>query len=232
MKLGPRMKEYESVTKSILMNKTPAILRIDGKAFHTWTKGMKLPFDERMVVLMGHTMKTLVNEIQGAVFAYAQSDEISILLRNYDSVDTESWFGGKIQKMVSVAASIATASFNDHIVRCYPTDGFKLAYFDARISNIPHFEVCNYFIWRQQDAIRNSIRSLGHAVLGHKKIQGVNNTSVMNMMKDRGVDWYDLPPHLQRGYCYQRGQENVDLLIPTFVDIRDYVDIHVCPTIT
>lgn len=230
--LGDRMKDYENITRNRLMRRTPVIIRIDGKAFHTFTKGLKRPFDEVLGDAMELTTFKLVSNIQGAVFGYTQSDEISILLQDWASFETDAWFDNNIQKMVSVAASMATAYFNG----CYqhPTSQ-NPAMFDARIFNIPREEVCNYFIWRQQDATRNSVQMLSQSMFSHNELQGLNNSKLQDkMMLEKNVNWNDLPT------CWKRGRAVVELEVggvpsrvkfmdknpPIFTVDRNYVERH------
>ncbi|MFW6122346.1 MAG: tRNA(His) guanylyltransferase Thg1 family protein, partial [Petrotogales bacterium] len=169
--LGDRMKtNYESVSQTKLLRRTPVIIRLDGKAFHTFTKGMKRPFDENLIQCMTTTTRNLVENIEGCEFGYTQSDEISLLLTDYKKFETQAWFDYKVQKIVSVAASMCTAYFNRIFFKNY---GFgKPAFFDARVFSIPKEEVVNYFIWRQQDATRNSIQMVGQSVFSHKELHG------------------------------------------------------------
>lgn len=224
--LGDRMKRYEDAYRYKFMRRTPIIIRLDGKAFHTWTKGLDRPFDESFVSIMAHTTKFVVDNIQGASFAYTQSDEISILLRDYDTVTTEAWFDNNLQKMVSVAASLATAKFNNLAEATY--EGQPLAMFDARAFTLPKDEVINYFIWRQQDAVRNSIRSVATHYLGHTRCHGLNNQEVQDllMQMDIPVNWNDLPIHCKRGIAYNSLSREVDALIPVFTQSRDYIGLH------
>jgi tRNA(His) guanylyltransferase len=224
--LGDRMKEYEDAYRTKLPRRMPVIIRLDGKAFHTWTKGLDLPFDDTFMGMMAATTKYLVDNIQGAVFAYTQSDEISILLRNYDTVTTDPWYDNNIQKMVSVASSLATGRFNQ-LCNEYLEDP-KLAFFDARVFLLPKEEVVNYFVWRQQDATRNSIRAVAHHFLGHQAILGKNNNEVQDMLMamDVPVNWNDYAIHKKRGYCYNSLSKEVDQHIPIFSASRDYVGLH------
>jgi tRNA(His) guanylyltransferase len=231
--LGDRMKRYEGITQTKLMNRTPVIIRLDGKAFHTFTRGLQKPFDQLLNDAMVKTMHALCESIQGAVLGYTQSDEISILLQDWASFETDGWYDYKIQKMVSVAASIATATFNAAFQ--HPTKK-TLALFDARIFNLPFEEVNNYYIWRQQDATRNSINSLAQSLFSHKELQGLNVSQVQDlMMLQRGINWNDIPTHFKRGACTTMVAEVdeikkvvtmpllVDLEIPIFTQNRDYV---------
>ena len=224
--LGDRMKKYEDVSRIKLMRRTPVIIRLDGKAFHTWTKGLDRPFDDTFISIMANTTKFVCDNIQGAVFAYCQSDEISILLRDYDSITTEAWFDNNLQKMVSVSASLATAQFNK-----LAADAFEdpnLAFFDSRMFTLPKDEVTNYFIWRQQDAVRNSIRAVATHYLGHKQCHGKSNSEVQDMLMqmDVPVNWNDTPIHKKRGLCYNSTSKKIDAYIPVFSEMRDYVEVH------
>lgn len=232
--LGDRMKRYESITQTKLMNRTPVIIRLDGKAFHTFTRGLQKPFDIHLNSAMVVTMENLCANIQGAVLGYTQSDEISILLQDWASFETDGWYDYKIQKMVSVAASIATATFNAAFT--HPVKDI-LALFDARIFNVPFEEVNNYFVWRQQDATRNSINSLAQSLFSHKELQGLNVSQVQDrMMLERNVNWNDVPTRFKRGVCTRMLVEVdeikktvqmplvSDFEIPIFTQNRDYVE--------
>ena len=205
-----RMKKYEYVTRTYLTTRTPAILRVDGRAFHTLTRGFKRPFDEILAGAMQDTMKYLCENIQGCVLGYTQSDEITLVLVDYKTLETSAWFDYNIQKCVSVSASMATLAFNkffkerneswwfdltDKWVKSgmtkntfFPDSDIELyskrslaisqkgAMFDARVFNIPKEEVCNNILWRQQDAIRNSIQMVGHANFSEKQMHGKNTS--------------------------------------------------------
>lgn len=215
--LGDRMKNYEDVTRFKLSNKSYILARIDGNAFHTYTKGLERPFDEALIDDMDETAKYLCNKIQNVKFAYVQSDEISLLLHE-EGQDTQPWFGNGIQKMASIAASKATAKFNNLRLQrrmemlfkhsfstiSAPIDelhrrakefiaGEKLAEFDARFWTVPSaIEVYNYFLWRQQDAEKNSISSCAQNIFGHKALEGKNGLVKKEMMLERGFNWEQL----------------------------------------
>lgn len=165
--LGDRLKGfYENRTRFYLPRKTYSILRIDGKTFHNWTKGLKRPFDPWLMDIMDETTKELCSKIQGSVFAYTQSDEINILIIDFDpsgkKLTTAAWFDGNIQKMSSVGASLTTAIFNNIILEQYDDDYIRdhgFATFDARVFTIPDpIEVYNLFVWRQQDNYKNAVQ--------------------------------------------------------------------------
>lgn len=194
--IGDRMKDlYESRTRYMLPRRTFTIIRLDGKAFHSYTRGLKEPFDDQLMTDMDETAKFLCSGIQGAKFAYVQSDEISILLTDFDKIETDAWFDGCIQKMCSVSASMATGEFN----RLRPSWG-RLAFFDSRVFTIPYqTEVENYFIWRQQDCTRNSITAVAQSLYSHKELEGKNGDQKQEMVFQKGINWNDYAPKYKRG---------------------------------
>ncbi len=228
--LGDTMKQYESVPKLFLMRKTPVIIRLDGKAFHSFTKGFDRPFDEIMIQSMWETAKYLCQNIQGCKIAYVQSDEISLLLTDYDDIKTEAWFGYNVEKMTSISASMATLAFNNSYTTIVNDKYNKLvespseedkknvesidkkfnnyfkkintALFDSRVANYPLHEVINYFIWRQQDATRNAIQMVGQANFSHSQLQGKNCNEIQEMLwQEKGINFNNLPTYQKRGAC-------------------------------
>lgn len=239
--LGDRMKKYECVTKTHLMARTPVIIRLDGKAFHTFTKKIneqndpslkKGPFSHHLHWIMNQTMRDLGVEIQNCKFGYTQSDEISLLLTDWNKLTTDQWFGGNIQKIVSVSASIATASFNYYFSHLFSSVS-GVAHFDSRVFNLPKEEVTNYFIWRQQDTTRNSINMLGQHYFSHKQLHGKNVSQVQDMlMKEHDINWNDLETWKKRGSCFHTNlplqedgsREPIIDEIPIFTQDREFVD--------
>jgi tRNA(His) guanylyltransferase len=236
--LGDRMKMfYEGITRNFLPRRTNTIIRVDGKAFHTFTKGLKRPFDKDLIHCMQYTAYQMCKNLQGAKLAYTQSDEISIWLTDYDNLQTDAWFGGNIQKMASLASSIATAHFNDEFGRLGYIE--KLAMFDARVFTIPELdEVINYFVWRQQDASRNSVQMVARSLYSHKECENKNGSQLQDMIVEKGQNWNDFPTHQKRGSCVLRVKKPVitddgDLLprmgwgidteIPIFTQNREYI---------
>ena len=227
--LGTRMKTfYEAIPKTYLMRRTPVAIRIDGKAFHTFTRGFQKPFDEVFGNAMVRTMEHLCRNIQGCVFGYTQSDEITLILIDYQTLNTCAWFDYKVQKMCSIAASMATMAFNkyfyenayqvrpddvrlpDHEEAIYKSVLYKAAekgaMFDARVFNIPKEEVCNLIYWRQVDATRNSIQMVGQANFSHSELQGCSCSVIQDMLHEqRGINWNNYPTRWKRGVaCYRR----------------------------
>ena len=199
------MKEYyESRTKLLLPRRTYTLIRLDGKAFHTYTKGLETPFDDKLISDMDETAKYLCKNIQGAKFAFVQSDEISILLTDFDKLQTDAWFDGNIQKITSISASIATAKFNE----LRPN---KIAIFDSRVFTIPsNTEVENYFIWRQQDTVRNSISSVAQSLYSSKELHKVNVSDMQELCFKKGVNWNDFAKKKKRGRLIIKEYYNKD----------------------
>ena len=222
--LSTRMKEYyENRTRITLPRRTYTIIRIDGKAFHTYTRGLKRPFDEGLMSDMDNTAIYLCKNIMGAKFAFVQSDEISILLTDFDQLGTEMWFDGNIQKMTSVAASMATSKFNQLRWCRYFNERYnntpdefgwewvmdatklKLAEFDSRVFTIPSkTEVANMMIWRQQDTVRNSISSVAQSLYSHRQLNGKNTNDMQEMIFQKGINWNDYAPKYKRGRFIQK----------------------------
>ena len=211
--LGTRMKTfYEQVPKTRLVRRMPVAIRIDGKAFHTFTRGFQKPFDEVLGNSMVKTMEYLCQNIQGCVFGYTQSDEITLILIDYQKLTSSAWFDYEVQKMCSIAASMATMAFNkffaneveawhfDHIMfpgefgcdaidpadekldTVYQNAILKGAMFDARVFNIPKEEACNLVYWRQLDAARNSVQMVGQANFSHSELQGCSCNKIQDML--------------------------------------------------
>lgn len=221
--LGKRMKEqYEMRTRTYLPRRTYTIIRLDGKAFHTFTRGMKRPYDEDFIKWMNETTKYLCENIQGCQLAYTQSDEISLLLTDFDKPTTDAWFDGQVQKMVSIAASLATGKFNKlraldvmNIGKSESSDAetfimdslydMELAFFDARVYTIPDpIEVENYFIWRQKDAVRNSISMHAQSLYSHKELHGKSQKDMHEMIHDKKENWNNLPDGFKRGRTFKK----------------------------
>lgn len=192
--LGDRMKAYEYVTRQVLPRRTHTIIRVDGRAFHSYLRGAARPYDEQFMADMDHVAEALCDEISGAAFAYTQSDEISVLVTDFGSLGTEPWFAGVVAKQISIAASVATAELNAR------RPG-KRALFDARAFTIPdRQEVANYFLWRQRDAVRNSISMAAQAKFSAKKLHGVSTGGMQELLwAEHGINWNDYPDACKRG---------------------------------
>lgn len=250
--LGDRMKGYENIERRFLMRKVPMIIRLDGKAFHSFTRGFKKPFDNILIESMWDTAKYLCENIMGCKLAYVQSDEISLLITDYDSINTEAWFDKNIQKITSVSASMATLAFNksfserintidiekySDFINIYKKREFT-ALFDSRAFNIPKEEVCNAFIWRQQDATRNAIQMMGRAYFSHKSLQKKSCNEIQEMLfQEKNINFNNIPTYQKRGACVikehydkdgtQRSKWVIDKDIPIFTSDRLYIEKYI-----
>lgn len=227
--LANRMKEYEKRNQYYLQKRTPVAIRVDGRSFHTFTKGFKRPFDDILMKSMQETAKYMCENIQGAKLAYVQSDEITIILTDYDTLETDCWFNYRTDKLCSISASMATMAFNKYFAENvaneileYKTSMVpqcveiqqeikeyhnilraavnKGAMFDARCFNIPKEEVTNLIYWRQLDATRNSIQMVGQANFSHKELQNKTCNMIQDMLHEqKGINWNDYPTVCKRG---------------------------------
>lgn len=262
--LGDRMKGfYEDRYRIYLTRRMPVIIRVDGNAFHTFTRGLDRPFDADFMEIMQKTCLSLCQNIQGCVGGYVQSDEISLLLVDYQTIESDAWFDYNLQKITSLAAARATAVFNYQVAetvkeceammqQSFETgdekywDKYNLwcpkqfrAIFDARAFNVPKEEVCNYFIWRQKDATRNSIQSAGQAQFSHKELNGKSQSDIQEMLFQKGINWNDYTIPEKRGSFVRRytetiGKEDGTLIVrhpwciddemPILTEDRNYID--------
>lgn len=252
--LAQRMKDYESVSKIKLMKRCPVIIRMDGKAFHTFTRGFQKPFDEVLSKSMQETMKYLCENIQGCVLGYTQSDEISLVLIDYKKLNSSAWFDYNGQKICSIAASMTTMAFNKCFMRNVTQYGMNLIYnyrydvetekkyiatlnnavekgamFDARCFNLSKEEVTNNIYWRQLDATRNSIQMLGQVNFSHEELQDKSCNDIQDMlMVKKGINWNNLPTYQKRGSCCIKDPTSswiIDKEIPIFKNEgRDYIE--------
>ena len=274
--LGDRMKGYEKVSRFYLTKKMPLIIRLqlDGKAFHTFTRGFQCPFDDIFIKSMQETAKYLCENIQNVKCSYQQSDEISLLLVDYENINTAAWFDYQVQKMCSIAASMATLAFNrafdekveqenmsleveamfpsfpdtdyikklDNIYKAHEKAFLKGAMFDARCFSLPKEEVCNYFIWRQNDCVRNSIQMVAQANFSHKQLQNKSCNELQEMLwQEKNINWNDFEIVKKRGSCCTKtgkhtvvdmktGEQKerliweIDKEIPIFTQDRNYIE--------
>ena len=249
--LGIRMKEnYEKPAQTKLIRRTPVAIRIDGKAFHTFTKGFQKPFDSVLMASMQETTKYLCEHIQGCIFGYTQSDEITLILVDYDRLETCAWFDYEVQKLCSISASITTMAFNNAFreqsakwamgysdphddfyykyCKIY-NDAFNKAMFDARCFNIPKEEVTNLIYWRQLDATRNSIQMVGRAFYSHKELYGLSCNEIQNkLLTEKNINWNDYPTICKRGSACLKNEEGkwfIDTEMPILKgENRNYID--------
>lgn len=200
--LGDRMKRYEAAAERHLTRRVPVVVRVDGRAFHTYTRGAERPFDSRIIEAMFCGARALAAAMQGFVVGYVQSDEASFMLTDRATLATEPWFGYDHSKVVSISASTMTAAFNSR-VRDMGERGSPLcralATFDARAFSVPLDDAANYFLWRMRDWERNSVQMLAGAHFSHAELQGKNVPAMHEMLHGKGVNWADLPAQLRSG---------------------------------
>ena len=224
--LDDRMKNaYENRYRMHLPDRIPVIIRLDGKAFHSFTRGLKKPFDALFIKTMQDTMEYLCSNIQGCKFGYVESDEISLCLWNWSRNESDAWFGNNLQKMVSISASMAGVAFNRYwdknvaeYLSAYESDVTEeedkyrtiiknkaemlMPVFDSRAFIIPAAEVHNYFVWRQNDCMRNSIQGLAQSFYSEREIHRINTSKLQNkMFSEKGVNWNDYSVVERRGTC-------------------------------
>ena len=230
--LAKRMKDYEIRDRYFLQKRIPVAIRVDMRAGHTFTKGFERSFDKVFMKSMQETAKYMCENIGNAKFAYVQSDEITIILVDYDTLETDCWFNYRIDKLCSVAASMATMAFNkfftknvnyfemthehDDTINEYCTTlvnaAEKGAMFDARCFNIPKEEVANLIYWRQLDATRNSIQMVGQANFSHSELQGKSCNMIQDMLlTQKDINWNDFPVPCKRGTACRKVTREVNI---------------------
>ena len=196
--LGDRMKWYEKRYSHQVMPMIPVLARVDGRSFSRFTRNLARPYDERLIQLMVGTTKFLVEETN-ACCGYTQSDEISLVWLTEDP-NAELFFGGKLSKMISVVGSLATAWFNHNLADCLPEKAGQLPVFDNRVWEVPvMYEAANYFVWREQDATRNSVSMAARSVYSHNECHGKDSSELQEMLFQKDINWNDYPRHFKRG---------------------------------
>lgn len=211
------MKRYEEPTRFVLPRRTYTIIRVDGKAFHSWTRGLAKPYDNDMIHCMDMAAVALCEQVSGAQFAFVQSDEISVLAVDFLDINTQPWFDGNLQKWASVGASVATMAFNNTVMSYLTQSGDMApnkilqkqpnALFDARVYTIPDpIEVENYFVWRQQDAERNSVMMLARAHYSHKQLAGKKRADQHELIHKAGDNWAKHPVRFKHGAVVRKAR--------------------------
>lgn len=209
MDISDRMKGYEQVWDIRMPARLPVIIRLDGNSFSKLTKkmGFDKPYDVAFRGYMARTTKAVLEYCSGAVIGYTQSDEISILLNNFTSLESEPFLANRIQKLTSLTASIAASAFNYCLD---PVETKNLAAFDCRVFVLPESEVNNYFLWRQQDAFRNCVSSYCHYKIGDAVGRGTADAMTHGknineqqelLFKHTGINIDSVPTWQKRGFC-------------------------------
>lgn len=223
-----RMKTYENVPKNKLMRRCPVVIRLDGCHFKSFTKGFDKPFDNVFMKSMQETMKYLCENVQGCVMGYAQSDEITLILVDYEHFNSEAWFDNEVEKICSVTAGMASMVFNrifyenasefvsekgyphvqmlknEKLINAYKRAQKQGAYFDARCFNIPKEEVANLIYWRQCCGRRNAIQAAGCAYFSNDELLNKNGDEIIKMLKEKGIEWSAYSNDAAWGSCCVR----------------------------
>lgn len=228
MKLSDRMKDRESVSQNKLIKKMPVIIRIDGRAFHTFTKYLE-PFDPYIMDAMSVTALETMREMAGCKASYVQSDEASFLLTDYETNETDCWFGYNTQKLTSVSSSIFTAYFNKITYLFYS----KLATFDSRAFNLQKEDVPNYFLWRARDCHRNSILSFAQQFFSQKELQNKKLADIHEMLHGINKNWIrDVSDIHKNGYfsikhLTENRTVSLDNVKPNYEDIFNLLKVYI-----
>ena len=240
MDIGDRMKGYEKVWDQKLPRRVPVLARIDGVSFSKLTERYKFkkPYDQDFIKAMYCAMRNVVTNVSGVVLAYHQSDEITVLLKNNQTFETEPYAANRIQKLTSHLAALATCGFNKEL----GGGGDKPAFFDCRVWTVPEAEINNSFLWRQQDAFRNCVQAVAH--YGLKEKLNLKGRAVQKLMANKSTNelqelifkelWINIdtyPTHLKRGTCMvkksyleDRAHWVIDENIPIFSKDPGYIE--------
>lgn len=179
--LETRMKKYEFVTRHYLTTRTPVIIRLDGKAFHSLTKKCSKPFDQFFMDCMSLAAQQLCKQVQGFKLSFIQSDEVNILVTDYDDLNTQGWFDYSISKIISISAGMMSAYFSQEFGR--------VGIFDSRVFNIPEDDVSNYFVWRAKDWRRNSLNMYARSFFSHRELLNESSAIIHEMLHSIGKNW-------------------------------------------
>ena len=220
MNLGDRIKRYEKVQSNCAIRRMPLMIRVDGKAFHTFTRGMERPFDNKLSTAMVSSALYVASNMQGFKAAYVQSDEATFLITDYDTIETEGWFGYKLSKVISISAALMTVAFNTFFSKGSPI-------FDSRAFTLPKDEVVNAFLWRAQDWNRNSLQMYCQSLFSHKQLHGKNKQAMHDMLHDIGKNWTtDLESRERNGtflISTENGIEERTDILPVYKDIDEII---------
>lgn len=202
--MGDRFKSYEAVWRQQLPANSYVIVRVDGNAFHSYLRGAEKPYDLNFMHDMDQVAADLCRRMQCTVFAYQQSDEISFLLTDFETPGKQMWFGGSATKIISISAAFATSFLGSIRPSTHPI-------FDSRVFVLPNaIEVANYFVWRQRDAIRNSIAMAAQAKFSPRELHGKNTDQMQEMLfQQHSINWSEYPEGCKRGRITIRKQVQI-----------------------
>ena len=213
MNIGDRIKKYEWASRTTLLPRSYIVLRVDGKAFHTFTRGMKRPFDEVLIEAMVKAGEMVAKEMMGFKLGYHQSDEFTFVLTDTDTYESQYWFDGEVQKLCSVTASMFGAYFNKIM-------GGTEAIFDCRAFNVPIEDVPNVFIWRQRDWERNSLQMFARSFFSHKELHNKGHEEIHEMLHIKNENWANLKDVYKNGTFITKSAERINKKM-TYEDIKD-----------
>lgn len=208
---GDKVKAFESASAKVVLDEDqPMCVRLDGKAFHTFTRGLARPYDKRLSDAMVETMNYLVEKTD-ARLGYAQSDEITLIYFK-TAPHQQTYFGSRVQKLTSVLASMATAKFNHEVTKNIPEKADLFAFFDCRVWNVPTLQdAADVFIWRQDDAIKNSVSMAAYSKFSDKKLLGKSSKEKIQMLADVGIDWHAYPDFFKSGTYAMKKNKQVEM---------------------
>jgi tRNA(His) guanylyltransferase len=220
--LGNRIKRYEKTSRFVGTPRTPMIIRVDGKAFHTFTRNCKKPFDIALIEAMRGAAREVGKEMQGFKAAYVQSDEATFLLTDYDQLKTQGWFGYVYAKMISISAASMSVNFNE--LYSEYSGGSSYALFDSRAFNVPVDDVANVFLWRAKDWERNSLQMYARSFFSHKELNKKNSIDIHEMLHGIGKNWTtDLSHTHKNGTFITKDGDYVCDIKPTYSEINEFI---------
>jgi len=202
--LGDKLKEYEGAeTSRKAMIGLPLLARLDGRSFHTFTKKFPRPYFPTMSKWMQELTAFLVDDTNACI-GYTQSDEIS-LVWNLTSESSQFLFGGRFQKLTSVLAGLASAKFNQLVLKDSPSMAHMLPCFDCRVWQVPDLDTAaDVFKWRELDATKNSITMAASTEYSHKELHCKTGKEKIEMLWQKGIDWNAYPTFFKRGTYFRR----------------------------
>ena len=221
MNLGARIKGYEKVSYHSALKRMPLMIRVDGKAFHTFTKGMKKPFDNHLINAMVYAAKQVAKEMQGFKIAYIQSDEATFCLTDYDTIETQGWFNYELPKIISISASMMTLHFNQYF------DIHKSAFFDSRAFNVPVNDVVNAFLWRAKDWEKNSLQMYCRSFFSHKELHQKNRSDMHEMLHKIGKNWTNELSNREKNGTFLIKKDSIEErcdILPTYESINSEIN--------
>ena len=221
MSLADRIKRYEKTFSPMTVRRMPVMIRVDGRAFHTFTRHSEKPFDKKLMAAMVAAALEVAKDMQGFKCAYVQSDEASFCLTDYDTLETQGWFDYDLSKMVSLSAAMMSVYFN----KFYPTD--RLPVFDSRAFTIPVDDVVNAFLWRAKDWERNSLQMYSRAFFSHKELHNKKRADMHEMLHKIDKNWAtDLTDQERNGSFLVSTEDGIQCrydILPTYADINSAI---------